>query len=307
MKSLAPVPVVPRGTQITDTDRAEFWARVDHQDSIRPCWEWRGLISEGRPRHELRGHRVLAHRAAYLLAYGVDPGALIVLHSCDNELCVNPRHLRLGTAEDNGRDRSVAVGLLRMFALRQAVVSSAADDERRRQESVENIRRLTRAGLAPGAFIWSGDTRAHRPNRGVRRDTGERSSRSTRTDADAASIRTRFWGGTERVSEIANALGIRRYHVENIVRRKCFAHLPLVAGEPPFEQLGDAIISRTKLARAARMTERAGTGRRRANGRDALPLIRDGEVVRDGDGNVVTLGQIERDRRRMGQIAGAAA
>lgn len=247
-------------------------------------------MSEGRPRHELRGHRVLAHRAAYLLAYGVDPGALIVLHSCDNELCVNPRHLRLGTPEENGRDRSVSIGLLRMFALRQAVVVTATADERRRQENVENIRRLTRAGIAPAAFVWSGDTRAHRPNRGKRRDTGEKSARATRTDSDATAIRVAFWSGTERASEIARRFSIQRYHVENIVRRKCFAHLPLVTGEPSFDEIPSTIVARTKFARAARLSERSEKSRRRSNGRDALPIIRDGAVVRDADGNVVTLG-----------------
>ena len=55
--SAAATPVAA-GMKIDEFDRSEFWAQVDNQDSIRPCWEWRGLISEGRPRFTLQGKRL---------------------------------------------------------------------------------------------------------------------------------------------------------------------------------------------------------------------------------------------------------
>jgi HNH endonuclease len=82
-----------------------FWAKVEKQHN--GCWIWTaakdgmgyGLFGT-RP-----GRCERAHRIAWLLAYGSRPGALCVLHRCDNPACVRPDHLFLGTREDNMRDR----------------------------------------------------------------------------------------------------------------------------------------------------------------------------------------------------------
>ena len=49
-------------------------------------------------------YRMGAHRYAYAMANGVNPGVMDVMHTCDNPSCVNPDHLRIGTRSDNMRD-----------------------------------------------------------------------------------------------------------------------------------------------------------------------------------------------------------
>jgi hypothetical protein len=48
----------------------------------------------------------MAHRVSWFIRYGKIPAKMLVLHSCDRRLCVNPDHLFLGNDTENMRDRT---------------------------------------------------------------------------------------------------------------------------------------------------------------------------------------------------------
>jgi hypothetical protein len=59
-------------------------------------WEGRGVFSCGH-----RGQVRYAPRIIYFLYYGKIDNTLGVLHSCDNPVCVNPKHLMQDTQREN--------------------------------------------------------------------------------------------------------------------------------------------------------------------------------------------------------------
>jgi hypothetical protein len=85
-----------------------FWKFVDkngpipsHVENLGACWQWTGAIQHGYG--EIRSRR--AHRFSWELHFGPVPSGLCVLHRCDNRKCCNPKHLFLGSKEENNSDR----------------------------------------------------------------------------------------------------------------------------------------------------------------------------------------------------------
>lgn len=83
-----------------------FWARVQ-KGVDDDCWIWCGPIHKARGygSASLGGRPTPAHRASWMVHNGVIPADVFVLHRCDNPPCVNPKHLFLGTNQDNYDDR----------------------------------------------------------------------------------------------------------------------------------------------------------------------------------------------------------
>ena len=78
------------------------------------CWPWQGYIESGRyGRFQIGKKRYFAHRAIYNIFHPGEitleapkdlSGGGFILHSCDNPICCNPNHMRVGTMAENSKD-----------------------------------------------------------------------------------------------------------------------------------------------------------------------------------------------------------
>jgi len=86
--------------------KSRFWKKVKIGEKDE-CWNWLcGTQSKGYGSVCIgNGTTALAHRVAFEISSGYRiPEGLCVMHKCDNRLCCNPYHLKLGTIADNNRD-----------------------------------------------------------------------------------------------------------------------------------------------------------------------------------------------------------
>lgn len=119
-----------KGMMIKHTCKNKFCVKIEHlviQTRITPikdrllrriivpnnenlCWIWTGGIDKN-GYGNLDAYKQLkekrAHRISYILYNGDFDRSLFVCHSCDNPKCVNPKHLWLGTTQDNTEDRKI--------------------------------------------------------------------------------------------------------------------------------------------------------------------------------------------------------
>lgn len=128
---------------------------------------------------------MLTHRVAFALTYGPIPDGMLVCHTCDNRLCVNPAHLWLGTHLDNNRD-----------AMRKG-------------------RRPTAKPRVRAYKPWS-------PNRKKR--TGDQCPSAILTEADVVQARAEYAAGV-RVRVLAHRYGMSYHGMRGVVLRLTWKHV----------------------------------------------------------------------------------
>lgn len=80
-----------------------IWDRITKGDPAL-CWPWTAKVwkgNKGYPRVRVNGTMDYAYRVAFTLVNGPIPEGKLIMHLCNNPLCCNPSHLRLGTHREN--------------------------------------------------------------------------------------------------------------------------------------------------------------------------------------------------------------
>lgn len=84
---------------------SNFWSRVDKSEGPTACWPWLGHTHRiGYGRVGWKNRVWGAHQVAWQISFGPIPKGMCVLHKCNNKICVNPTHLKLGTHKENMAD-----------------------------------------------------------------------------------------------------------------------------------------------------------------------------------------------------------
>ncbi len=140
------------------TTLIRFWTKVDAPNDFQ-CWVWRGRKNQkGYGRFD---DGIPAHRWAYECVHGPIPDGKMILHSCDNPSCVNPKHLRPGTHMENMQD---AVDRNRFFKREKCynakVTAEIADYIRRNPDKLKLKELAAKFGIAnsTASYIRSGKT-----------------------------------------------------------------------------------------------------------------------------------------------------
>ena len=82
-----------------------FLSLIDPEGGLVSCWPFLGSkMGPGYGQMPPNPVGRLAHRWTYNHFIGPIPKGMVVMHLCDNRLCCNPHHLKVGTQQDNLKD-----------------------------------------------------------------------------------------------------------------------------------------------------------------------------------------------------------
>ncbi len=136
-----------------------FFDYVDMSGGLDACWPWtgatkvsrggarRGKIRGDSPEPGVPGRLLLAHRVSLALyTDGVIPGPEVeCAHTCDNPICVNPRHLEWKSHAENMADYIRKFGgicvkkFVQAIGKKTVVLTDSARDRALSEEKTEAI------------------------------------------------------------------------------------------------------------------------------------------------------------------------
>ena len=135
--------------------KINVFKHIDMTNGPDACWSWSGPIGgrkeEPRPYFTAEGKRWIAYRLVYELTNGTPlTSDQLLLHSCDNGRmpigCCNPKHLRIGTVQENSNDMKSR----ERHGLPHHVVKAIRKllDEGRRQQDIADLYGVSRETIS---------------------------------------------------------------------------------------------------------------------------------------------------------------
>lgn len=198
-----------------------FWEKVDKR-GLDECWPWLGARGSSGHGQILVGRRLDKAPRVSLMLIGIEIGDLHVLHSCDNPPCVNPRHLRLGTHQENMADALDRGRVARGEAVGSAKLTEAAVIEARNRyaqgATLSSIARGYGVNTQTMRSAVYGLTWTHVPNAQVGRPKKVLNNEIVRE------ARRRRAGG-ERVASIARDMGLNRATLSGAIHGHNWGHV----------------------------------------------------------------------------------
>jgi len=78
---------------------------LSHVKKTRSCWIWTASKTrKGYANFRVKRKLFRAHRFSYMIHVGRIPKGKLICHKCDFPECTNPRHLWIGTPNQNSKD-----------------------------------------------------------------------------------------------------------------------------------------------------------------------------------------------------------
>lgn len=211
---------------LTEQEVQRFWGKVDIRGPS-DCWPWLAAHrKDGGGFFAVKRITYVTSRIAFFLASGIDPGNLLVCHSCDNPPCCNSAHLFVGTHLDNELD-SIAKGRARRAT---GVAHGAYTHPERRVRGDRNGMRIHPESRKYGDEHW---TRKH-PEWVVRGDAhparipgarvGSKNGRSRLTEETVLEIRKQWSNGVTH-RELVRLFNVPHGTMGNIIHRFSWRHI----------------------------------------------------------------------------------
>lgn len=209
------------GPKATAIEAFNYYVSVSYDEDA--CWGWIGACMGSGPRKYgvfmAETVRYSAHRFSYTYHHGKIPDGYFVCHKCDNPPCCNPKHLFVGTAEDNSRDMSTKERSGNMLLTLQQVKDIRATYTGRKGEQVELAKKY-KVNYRTISAILNGTSWKCATS-----DTGNKvledklvGSKTCLTRSQAIEIKARYTGKHGEQSDLAKEYGVSNLVISRLLR-----------------------------------------------------------------------------------------